>query len=147
MDVHSTDPASTTDGTTERRRRRGLWFALLVIGLSTAAICGPYWAASYDSVSADGIFGSFFLLMLVLFAGTFLAGAATETPLWVVVAGMLGATPVAVVGRIVLDLSADPTSHNLWPLEIVFAFVLTLPPIGVAAGLAWAIRRLSPQRS
>ena len=115
-----------------------------MIGLSTAAICGPYWAASYESVSAEGIFGSFFLLMLVLFAGTFLAGAATETPLWIVVVGMLGTTPLAVVGRVVLDTATDPTSHNLWPLEIVFSFVLTVPPIGVAAGLAWAVRRLSP---
>jgi CDP-diglyceride synthetase len=128
----------------ESRGPRGLWFALLVIGLSTAAICGPYWAASYESVSAEGIFGSFFLLMLVLFAGTFLAGAATETPLWIVVVGMLGTTPLAVVGRVVLDTATDPTSHNLWPLEIVFSFVLTVPPIGVAAGLAWAVRRLSP---
>jgi hypothetical protein len=138
MDTHATigEPA----------RPRGLWFALLVIGLTTAAIAAPYWAASYDDVRDDGIFGSFFLVALALFLGTFLAGAATATPLWIVVTGMFGATPVAVVGRVVLDTATDPTSHNLWPLEVVVACVLSVPPILAAAGLAWAVRRLSPQR-
>jgi hypothetical protein len=130
----------------ERSRPRGLWLTVVVVALTTVAIAVPYWTASYDSVRDDGIVGSFSLVALALFLGTFLAGAVTETPLWIVMVGMLGATPVAVLGRVVLDTAADPTSHDLWPLEMVLAVAISVPPIGAAAGFAWAVRRLSPQR-
>lgn len=131
----------------EPHRPRDLWIAFVVVALTTVAVAAPYWAASEESVRADGIFGEFARVALALFLGTFLAGAATETRLWLVMAGMLVATPVAVLGRVAMDTAAVPTSHNLWPLEVVLAFALSVPPILAGTAAAWAIRQLSPQRS
>lgn len=38
-----------------------------------------------------------------------------------------------VVGRIIVDTARDPTSHNLWPLEIVYSGAAGLALIGVLA--------------
>jgi hypothetical protein len=43
-----------------------------------------------------------------------------------------------VIGRIVLDTSVDPTSHNLWPFELVFWGV----PALLFLALVWLVRRL-----
>ena len=79
-----------------------------------------------------------------LFAGTFLAGAVSAAPLWTVMPGMLVCAPIAVVGRVVMDTAADPTSHNLWPLEVVLAGIMSVPAICLGAAVAWGVRRLSP---
>ncbi len=42
--------------------------------------------------------------------------------------------PLAVLGKLVRDLIADPTSHTLWPFELAIAAA-----IGLAAGLVGAI--------
>lgn len=44
-----------------------------------------------------------------------------------------------VLARIVFDTRRDPTSHNLWPFEVVIGVVLAL----VALGLLGAGRRVS----
>jgi hypothetical protein len=49
-----------------------------------------------------------------------------------------------VVGRVVIDTAADPTSHNLWPFEVVLAVVVSVPPICVGGLLAWVVRRTTP---
>jgi hypothetical protein len=45
------------------------------------------------------------------------------------------AVPAAVIGfvvlRIIVDTSRDPTSHNLWPLEILQFGVVALVIIGI----------------
>jgi hypothetical protein len=50
---------------------------------------------------------------------------------------LAGAAPFAVmafvVGRIVVDTSRDPTSHNLWPLEIVYSGAAGFALIAVLA--------------
>lgn len=122
----------------------GLPAAMLVAGLTTAVIAVPYWSVSYDSVRDDGIFAWFWLVELVVLLGTTLAGAVSHAPLAAVMALMLACVPIAVVGRVVIDTASDPTSHNLWPLEVVLAIFMTLPPICVGGLLAWAIRRASP---
>lgn len=38
---------------------------------------------------------------------------------------------VFVVARIVLDTRRDPTSHNLWPFEIVIGTVVALAALGL----------------
>jgi hypothetical protein len=53
-------------------------------------------------------------------------------------------TPCAVMARVIYDTSADPTSHNLWPFEIVIAiglgFVASLVGAVVGGFLASATR-------
>ena len=39
-----------------------------------------------------------------------------------------------VVGRVVADTRRDPTSHNLWPLEVLVSVAVALVALGL---LAW----------
>jgi hypothetical protein len=130
----------TDVGTPQYRPPRGVPAALLLVVVTTAVIAVPYWTADEASVRDDGIFGHFFWVALAVFTGTFLAGAVTEAPLWAVLAGMLWCTPIAVLGRVVLDTAADPTSHNLWPLELVLAGAMAVPAVCAGAALAWIAR-------
>jgi hypothetical protein len=45
--------------------------------------------------------------------------------------------PAGIVGfvilRIAVDTAADPTSHNLWPLEVLIAGFASLAIVGVLA--------------
>jgi len=48
---------------------------------------------------------------------------------------------LAVLGRVLVETSADPTSHNLWPFEVVIA-----GGIGLIGGLAGALIARLTQR-
>lgn len=53
--------------------------------------------------------------------------------------------PVAIMGfvvlRIVIDLARDPTSHNLWPLEILLAGLVSTALMGILMFLRWLVGR------
>lgn len=52
----------------------------------------------------------------------------------------LAAAPLMLVGAdlvlILASTAVDPTSHNLWPLELLFIAVIGLPVVG----LLWLVR-------
>ncbi|HEU4670043.1 MAG TPA: hypothetical protein VFR91_05025 [Dyella sp.] len=52
---------------------------------------------------------------------------------WRLAAAVPAALMVLVVGRIVTGVAADPTSHNLWPFELLIAGVPAMLAIGVMA--------------
>lgn len=120
------------------------WGLVLVFVVTTAAMAAPYWTAGYDSIREDGIFGSWYLVALLLVAGTFLAGTLSDVPLVVVSPLMLTCVPLAVIGRVLIDTASQPTAHNLWPLEVVLAGTMSIPFVLVGTALAWGVRRLSP---
>jgi hypothetical protein len=135
-------PAMPHDGLSVR----DLVIVLLVVVVTTAAIGIPYWTADYAGIRDDGIFGAFLEVSVALFLGAFLAGAVSEAPLWLVGLGMLTATPVVVMVRVAVDTAADPTSHNLWPLEVVFSGAMAAPSVGLGVAVAWAVRVLTAPR-
>jgi hypothetical protein len=80
------------------------------------------------------------LLVMPLLAGAVFA--CLGAPVWALwkwrgwwrLAGVVPFAVMAfVVGRIVVDTSRDPTSHNLWPLEIVYSGAAGLALIAVLA--------------
>jgi hypothetical protein len=88
----------------------------------------------------DGPFGVITLAALIA-AGTIAGVVARGRP---VLGGLASVAllPVATLIAVVLD----PTSHNLWPLEIVLHLLLALPAIGAAA-LTSAVLRWIPGRA
>ncbi len=56
-------------------------------------------------------------------------------------AGVAAGGPLAVVFRVIVEVIADPTSHNLWPFEIVIAGILTGPMSLLGAFIGSLIRR------
>jgi len=136
----------STPTVVDRWSARELVGPLAVLAGTTVVLAVPYWSAGYDTVRDDGLFGSWLLVEVVLVLGSFLAGAVSEAPLPAVAVGMLGCAPVVVLGRVLVDTATRPTSHDLWPLEVVLAVAMSIPAVGVGVTLAWGVRRLAPRR-
>ena len=92
------------------------------------------------------MFDIFMLLICALFIG-FLGAEVFALVKWRGVWRFLALLPLFMVGfvvvRIVVDTQADPTSHNLWPFELVIWSFLAIAFLGVLVG----VRSMFLQRS
>ncbi len=79
----------------------------------------PYWQIPYAKVSLPStLYGTG---LLVVGAGAVAARALGKARFFMVFL-IIGATvPLAVLARVAVETSKDPTSHNLWPLELIIA--------------------------
>ena len=86
------------------------------------AIGVPYWPIPYNKVSLpDTLYGGGLFIVAVA------AGAARslgKVPLLLAIFFASAAVPAAVMARVAVETSRDPTSHNLWPLEVIIAAVV-----------------------
>ena len=117
--------------------RRGLpWFSLALLFAGLA-----WWPAPYNHWSLRLTSARVGLMLLALLAvGAGLSKLKIrEGVLWVGTG-----LPVAAVLRVAVDVQKDPTSHNLWPLELIMvAFgsaVLVLPSFGIGRMLRALLR-------
>jgi hypothetical protein len=119
----------------EERTNMKLHSAILLALCFVAAFFAiglPYWQVPYSQVSLPntlygfGLCAVLVLSMLLRFFGKphFLA----------TVAAMGFAAPAVVMFRIARETAVDPTSHNLWPFEVVIAGF-----VGFAVALAGAL--------
>ena len=80
------------------------------------------------------------LLSVILVAAAILAPQIWAIAAWRGWWRLLAAAPLLVMAAdvllIVIQTSIDPTSHNLWPLELAMIAVVGLP----AVGLLWLLR-------
>ena len=107
--------------------------ALLLIGV-------PFWNVPYAQVSLpDSLIGPGLLVLAALALLLALAGVAR---LRAVLTTMALCPAAAVALRVAAEGAADPTSHNLWPFEIVIALVLgtgaVLPALVAGLLARWA---------
>jgi len=106
----------------------------LLIGFAASflAVGIPYWAIPYDGAQLPSALLTPALAVVVAAAAILRAiGAAPFRR----IVGVVGASvPAAVMARVSVDTSSDPTSHNLWPFEVVIAC-----GVGFACSLAGAI--------
>lgn len=102
----------------------GFAAALLFTGI-------PYWSLPYDAnYLADPNQRLGFVALGVITA--LLAGSGAARParlFWV----MLAVFPVVTICRVLIDTAKDPTDHNLWPFELIFAAIVSL--VAVVPGL------------
>jgi hypothetical protein len=96
----------------------GLWCAG-AFAAGFVAVGLPYWRIPYAEVSLPGMLMTPALLVIV--AGAALARGSGRCGLLAVVLIAGAAAPAAVLARVAVETQADPTSHNLWPFEVVFA--------------------------
>jgi uncharacterized membrane protein YfcA len=86
---------------------------------SFLAVGLPYWQIPYADVELPVTLMTPALIVVVLAAA--LARAIGQSR-FIVCALVISATiPAVVMARVVVDTATDPTSHNLWPFEIVLA--------------------------
>ena len=91
----------------------------------------PFWRLPYNAnVFADsGVLFGMAGLGIVTAILTASGAAGLARSFWT----MLAAFPAAVAIRVLVETATDPTDHNLWPFELVFAAVFSL--VAVAPGL------------
>jgi hypothetical protein len=108
--------------------------AFLAIGL-------PYWSIPYGSVNLPNALP---VLGLLVVGGSALFLVASRRLSLGMSIGILGTTvPAAVMARVIVEVAGDPTSHNLWPFELVIAGVtgVVVAGVGALSGALW--RRVS----
>lgn len=110
--------------------RRTIWLASgFAAGVALTGI--PFWRLPYN---ADYLGDLPLQLGFVGLAGvTAVLAASGAAGLWRIFWAMLAAFPVAVMVRVIVEVAQDPTDHNLWPFELIFAAVFSL--IAVVPGL------------
>ena len=94
--------------------------AAFMVGFSSVGV--PYWQIAYSKVSLpDTLYGAGILVVFVMAAA---ARALGKARLMAVILVVGAAVPAAVLARVAVDTASDPTSHNLWPLELIIAAVV-----------------------
>ena len=92
----------------------------------------PYWQIPYSKASLpSSLYGFGLLVVLLVSAALRLSSKASFTHAFAVV-GL--AVPAMVMARVAVETFQDPTSHNLWPFEIIIA-----SGVGLSVALAGAL--------
>lgn len=126
------------------QRIRPLWFALAAAA-SFFAIGIPYWRIPYHDLNLPNALMTPWLLLAM--ASALLLCSTRAAPFWLAAPMVAVAVVAVVIVRIKLDTAHDPTSHNLWPIEVVIALgvgLVSAVPVAIVGGVAGM--RLSKMR-
>lgn len=124
-------------------RRRGLTDGrrtALVFGVAFVIAAVLYWPAMETKQNLpDSLYGlPVVLTALTAVVDSWLSRRPFARALWVAACVL----PAAVFARALHDvLLVDPTSHNLWPFEIVIAFGVSLPAALAGSVAGWLLLR------
>jgi len=114
---------------------------LIVATLAGLLACGlPLWPIPYREVSMPGNPAASVWLLLGALAGI-LAGHLIRQSIWVPVLAVTAGFVLAVLGRVEIETARDPTSHNLWPFEVIIAGGVGLAAALIGVGLARVLQR------
>jgi hypothetical protein len=125
-------------------RRSRLWLA---IGFTAGflAVGVPYWALPYSAAQLPSALLTPALAVVPAAAAILRAIGAAR--FWRIVGVVGAAVPAVILARVQVETGRDPTSHNLWPFEVViacgvgFAYALAGAIAGSAAAMLLARRR------
>lgn len=79
----------------------------------------PFWQIPYSQASLPSDIWGLGLLVVVALAA--IPRAVSATRFWPTFLIVGAAVPAAVLARVIVEVVSDPTSHNLWPLEIILS--------------------------
>jgi hypothetical protein len=113
----------------DKLKQNGLPIAFIS---SFLAVGVPYWLIPYSEVNLPDTLIAIGMLVII-FAALVLRSYGIA-PFWKVTSIVGASAPAAVFARVAVDCAIDPTSHNLWPLEIIIALL-----IGLVCALVGAI--------
>ncbi len=98
-----------------------LWLSITVLVIFPA-VGIPYWLIPYSSVSLPNALLAPNLSLVIL--GALLLRLRSVSTFAKVVAGTGATVPAVVLVRVLWEGFQDPTTHNLWPLELIIALAL-----------------------
>lgn len=114
------------------------WTAVTVLA-ATIGYGTVYWTTPYDELDI----GSLTLAVYAVAALPVVALRATGVAPFLLSAAVSPvALAAAVMVRVAVDVARDPTSHNLWPIEIVVAVVVGAVWGLIAAGVGELVLRV-----
>jgi hypothetical protein len=100
--------------------------------LAGLALMGvPFWRLPYNNQEFP--YPGLILGMIALGVITAVLTAASPARIKHIFWTMLAAFPTAVAIRVAVEVSQDPTDHNLWPFELIYAAVVSL--VAVVPGM------------
>ena len=121
-------------------KHRAIW-VLAGFAAGVLATGLPYWTIPYSQVSLPNTLFQNCLLsiavvavLLPLISGLGIVRSAMAVGI---------AVPGAVFARMVVDTSRDPTSHNLWPIEVMIALVVGMAISWPGAAVGELLRRFA----
>ena len=120
--------------------------AWLLIGFLIAfvAVGFAHWQLPYDKVSLpNSLYGPGLVAVGLIALMLRAFGVGRFLTVWLLIAATV---PAAVMARVVVDTTRDPTSHNLWPLEILIALAVGLACSLVGAALGSLLLMRSSKR-
>lgn len=118
-----------------------LWFGFT---LPFLAVGLPYWLLPYNRVNVpDALLTPG--LGLAAFAALVLC-ACRLTSFWKATWIVAAAVPAVVMLRVLVEGLMDPTSHNLWPLELLIALPVGFVPAFAGAVVGGLFARLLAER-
>ena len=100
------------------KRPTDLWIAIAGC-VAFLAIGIPYWIVPYRDAQLPSAI--VFPGLVGIAIGAFLVRSMKGAPLMRTIVGVGASAPAAVAVRVFVEIILDPTSHNLWPFEIVIA--------------------------
>lgn len=86
----------------------------------------PYWLMPYNEVTLPNAVLGPGLLTIVIFALILQTSKKFAFKRVMLISGLV--VPAVVFVRVCWDIVSDPTSHNLWPFEIIIAIIVGFVP-------------------
>ncbi len=122
---------------------------LIACFVAFLAFGSSHWPADYNSVGLPHSLFGFGVVAAVLLAAAL--RILTKVSLLQATATLGVAAPLAVFARVLVETAVDPTSHNLWPFELIIAAMVGFPLalIGALIGgliAPWARSELDKRR-
>jgi hypothetical protein len=119
---------------------RTKWIPAFGFSVSALAVGVPYFLIPYRELNLpSALYGPGLCVLIATAALTLGCGATT---FWKNVA-IIGATvPAIILVRVVVETAADPTSHNLWPFELIIGSIVSALCAFMGSLMGWIISKL-----
>jgi hypothetical protein len=119
---------------------RTKWIPALGFSVSALAVGVPYLLIPYRELNLpSALYGP---ELCVLVATAALTRGCGATTFWKNVAIIGAAVPAIILLRVAVETAADPTSHNLWPFEVIIGSIVSALCAFIGTLMGWIISKL-----
>lgn len=119
---------------------RTRWIPAFGFSVSALAVGVPYFLIPYRELNLPGaLYGPGLCVLVATAALTLGCGATT---FWKNVAIIGAAVPAIILLRVAVETVADPTSHNLWPFEVIIGSIVSALCAFIGSLMGWIMSKL-----